>query len=285
MCSCQRDLLGAPVNLPLYSQKCQGVPFSPICQIHSFCSDPMNADRWPPFVRNQDVAMDSPRPSRQAPAGAPRRTASGGSRAALCTPRPALYVSILYCIGLYQKYYHLLLCYSYVILLDYSSRAAPCTPRPARPVRRLSRCEVGGVRLETSSKTSSRFAGSKKKRSDLLASIYDQILRASTYWQIRETQRGTVSLSSRSRTVLLQPSPTARRLSRGPLYIYIYIYIYIYTHTCIHTYIYIYIYIYICMYIHICICIYIYICIHTYIYIYIHTHTYVCLSLSLYIYI
>ena len=27
-----RDLLGTPVNLRLSSQKCQGVPFSPICQ-------------------------------------------------------------------------------------------------------------------------------------------------------------------------------------------------------------------------------------------------------------
>ena len=29
---CQRDFLGTPVNLLLSSQKCQGVPFSPICQ-------------------------------------------------------------------------------------------------------------------------------------------------------------------------------------------------------------------------------------------------------------
>ena len=39
-----RDFSGTPVNLLLYSQKCQGVPFSPICQIHYFCSSPISVD-------------------------------------------------------------------------------------------------------------------------------------------------------------------------------------------------------------------------------------------------
>ena len=39
------DLLGTPVNLLLSSQKCQGVPFSPICRISlPFCSVPISAD-------------------------------------------------------------------------------------------------------------------------------------------------------------------------------------------------------------------------------------------------
>ena len=42
--------LDTPVNLLLSSQKCQGVPFSPICQIHYFCSGPLVLT---PFVRNQ----------------------------------------------------------------------------------------------------------------------------------------------------------------------------------------------------------------------------------------
>ena len=37
-------LLGTPVNLRLSSQKCQGVAFSPISQIHYFCCDPISVD-------------------------------------------------------------------------------------------------------------------------------------------------------------------------------------------------------------------------------------------------
>ena len=42
----QRDFLGTPVNLLLFVQKCQGVPFSPVCpRIHHYlCSGPISAD-------------------------------------------------------------------------------------------------------------------------------------------------------------------------------------------------------------------------------------------------
>ena len=43
-CFWQRDFLGTPINLLLYSQKCQGVPFSPICQTNDFCSGPISVD-------------------------------------------------------------------------------------------------------------------------------------------------------------------------------------------------------------------------------------------------
>ena len=39
-----RDFLGSLVNLLLSSQKCQGVPFSPICQNGYFCSGPISVD-------------------------------------------------------------------------------------------------------------------------------------------------------------------------------------------------------------------------------------------------
>ena len=38
------DFLDTPVNLLLYSEKCQGVPFSPICQIHYLCCGPISLD-------------------------------------------------------------------------------------------------------------------------------------------------------------------------------------------------------------------------------------------------
>ena len=40
----RRDLLGTPVNLLWSSQKCQGVPYSPICQIHDVCSGVISVD-------------------------------------------------------------------------------------------------------------------------------------------------------------------------------------------------------------------------------------------------
>ena len=33
-----------PLNLLLYAQKCQGVPFSPVGQIHYLCSGPISVD-------------------------------------------------------------------------------------------------------------------------------------------------------------------------------------------------------------------------------------------------
>ena len=36
--------MGTPVNLLLSSQKCQGVPFLPICQNYHFCSGPISVD-------------------------------------------------------------------------------------------------------------------------------------------------------------------------------------------------------------------------------------------------
>ena len=44
---------GAPGNLLLYSQKCQGVPFSPICgNLFTFAAAPLMLT---PFVRNQGL--------------------------------------------------------------------------------------------------------------------------------------------------------------------------------------------------------------------------------------
>ena len=43
-CFWQRDFLGSPVNLLLYSEKCQGVPFSQSVRIHYFCSVPTSVD-------------------------------------------------------------------------------------------------------------------------------------------------------------------------------------------------------------------------------------------------
>ena len=51
-----RDLLGTPVNLLLPSQKCQGVPFSPICRNSLLLQRPISADpicpqpRWHPTL-------------------------------------------------------------------------------------------------------------------------------------------------------------------------------------------------------------------------------------------
>ena len=39
-----RDFWGTPANLLLPYQKCQGIPFSPICQKYYFCSGPISAD-------------------------------------------------------------------------------------------------------------------------------------------------------------------------------------------------------------------------------------------------
>ena len=38
------DFLGTPVNLFLYSQKCQGVPFPQPAKNQCFCSGPIRAD-------------------------------------------------------------------------------------------------------------------------------------------------------------------------------------------------------------------------------------------------
>ena len=40
----QRGFLGTPVNLLLYYQKCQGVPFSQSVKAHYFCSGPISVD-------------------------------------------------------------------------------------------------------------------------------------------------------------------------------------------------------------------------------------------------
>ena len=39
-----RGTFWTPVNLFVFIQKCQGVPFSPICQNHYFCSGPISVD-------------------------------------------------------------------------------------------------------------------------------------------------------------------------------------------------------------------------------------------------
>ena len=48
----QSDLLGTPLNLLLFSQKCQGVPFSPIRQkVLTFAAAPFSADPTCPQPR------------------------------------------------------------------------------------------------------------------------------------------------------------------------------------------------------------------------------------------
>ena len=51
--------LGTPVNLLLSSQKSQGLPFSPICPIHIFCSSPISVDTVRPQPR--DLGLTSGR--------------------------------------------------------------------------------------------------------------------------------------------------------------------------------------------------------------------------------
>ena len=97
-CFWQRDLLGTPVNLLLSSQKCQGVPFSPICQNSLLL-------KRPPLVL-------TPCPQPRSP-GACRLLVSniGDSRAA---PRWAIWICItrLYPIILYHFIlYCMILCY------------------------------------------------------------------------------------------------------------------------------------------------------------------------------
>ena len=43
-CFCDRDFWGIPVNLLLSPQKCQGVPFSPICQHSLLLQRPLRVD-------------------------------------------------------------------------------------------------------------------------------------------------------------------------------------------------------------------------------------------------
>ena len=52
------DFLGTPVNLLLYSQKCQGVFVTPICQIHYFCIGHISVDPICPQPRK--TAQDQP---------------------------------------------------------------------------------------------------------------------------------------------------------------------------------------------------------------------------------
>ena len=60
-----RDFLGTPFNLLLYSQKCQGVPLPPICQNSLFLQRPHLV--LTPFVRNQTAHWQPT--DRGAPAG------------------------------------------------------------------------------------------------------------------------------------------------------------------------------------------------------------------------
>ena len=51
-----------PLTYFLSSQKCQGVPFSPICQIHNFCGGPISVD---PICPQPKGTAHSARPTRK----------------------------------------------------------------------------------------------------------------------------------------------------------------------------------------------------------------------------
>ena len=56
--------MGTPVNLRLYSQKCQSVPFSPICQQkHYLCSRPISIDPFRPQPKGPGLQLRLHRPA------------------------------------------------------------------------------------------------------------------------------------------------------------------------------------------------------------------------------